>query len=39
MADGITLNKVELKLGAREFRFGCALPAGAVTAITGPPGS
>ena len=39
MADGIALNKVELKLGIKEFRFDCALPAGAVTAITGPSGS
>lgn len=39
MTDGIALDKVELKLGAREFRFDCALPASAVTAITGPSGS
>ncbi|WP_037081370.1 thiamine ABC transporter ATP-binding protein [Neorhizobium vignae] len=39
MADGIVLKKVELKLGTREFRFDCAVPAGAVTAITGPSGS
>ncbi len=39
MTDGITLDKVELKLGTKEFRFDCALPVGAVTAITGPSGS
>ncbi|SME98362.1 thiamine transport system ATP-binding protein [Xaviernesmea oryzae] len=39
MADGIVLEKVELRLGTRDFRFDCALPAGAVTAVTGPSGS
>jgi len=39
MADGIVLEKVELKLGAKDFRFDCVLPAGAVTALTGPSGS
>lgn len=39
MTDGITLDKVELKLGTKELHFDCALPAGAVTAITGPSGS
>lgn len=39
MADGIALEKVELKLGAKEFQFDSALPAGAVTAVTGPSGS
>ncbi|MGK9051595.1 thiamine ABC transporter ATP-binding protein [Neorhizobium petrolearium] len=39
MADGIVLEKVELRLGTKDFRFDCALPAGAVTAVTGPSGS
>jgi thiamine transport system ATP-binding protein len=39
MADGITLQNVELRLGSRGFRFDCALPSGAVTAVTGPSGS
>ncbi|EUC00099.1 Fe(3+)-transporting ATPase [Rhizobium sp. CF080] len=39
MADGIVLEKVELKLGTKEFRFDCRLSAGAVTAVTGPSGS
>ena len=39
MADGIALNKVELKLGAKDFRFDCALPTGTITALTGPSGS
>ncbi|MBW6424030.1 ATP-binding cassette domain-containing protein [Rhizobium sp. XQZ8] len=39
MADGILLEKVELKLGTKEFRFDCAIPAGTVTAMTGPSGS
>ena len=39
MADGIVLEKVGLRLGSKDFRFDCALPAGAVTAITGPSGS
>ncbi len=39
MADGVMLEKVELKLGTKEFRFDCLLPAGAVTAVTGPSGS
>ena len=39
MADGIVLDKVELKLGAKDFRFDCALPTGTVTAVTGPSGS
>lgn len=39
MADGIKLENVELRLGTTDFRFDCALPSGAVTAITGPSGS
>jgi len=39
MADGIVLEKVELKLGTKEFRFDCAISAGTVTAVTGPSGS
>lgn len=39
MADGVVLDKVELRLGTKDFRFNCALPAGAVTAVTGPSGS
>ena len=39
MADGIVLEKVELRLGTRDFRFDCALPAGAVTAVIGASGS
>jgi len=39
VADGIVLEKVGLRLGSKDFRFDCALPAGAVTAITGPSGS
>ncbi|MGK6313368.1 thiamine ABC transporter ATP-binding protein [Neorhizobium sp. DT-125] len=39
MADGIALEKVELRLGTKDFRFDCALPAGAVTAVIGPSGS
>ncbi|MBP2562691.1 thiamine transport system ATP-binding protein [Neorhizobium galegae] len=39
MADGIVLEKVELRLGTKEFRFDCVVSAGAVTAITGPSGS
>jgi thiamine transport system ATP-binding protein len=39
MADGIVLEKVELRLGTKEFRFDCIAPAGGVTAVTGPSGS
>jgi thiamine transport system ATP-binding protein len=36
---GIVLEGVGLQLGARQFSFDCALPANAITAITGPSGS
>lgn len=39
MADGIVLEKVELQLGTKRFQFACALPGGAITAVTGPSGS
>lgn len=36
---GIELKHVELHLGARDFRFDCTIPAGAITAITGASGA
>jgi thiamine transport system ATP-binding protein len=39
MDDGIILDGVELRLGSKDFRFDCALPAGKVIAVTGPSGS
>ncbi len=36
---GIELEHVELRLGGRDFRFDCAIPAGAITAITGASGA
>jgi thiamine transport system ATP-binding protein len=36
---GIELDNVELRLGARPFRFDCTIAAGAITAITGASGA